>query len=135
MFRLIRVRRAEFLRPMTWRWRVASLLFFGCILLVYWVNQTGWARITVCPTTHVFGIPCPLCGGTTAAVRLARGEVAPALASNPLAVLLVVAIAGYSLLWLAFARRLTTTLPAPMVAALLLLALAANWAYVLSVRT
>jgi predicted ABC-type sugar transport system permease subunit len=49
---------------------------------------------TLCPFRALTGIPCPFCGGTTAAVRLGRFDVLGALRANPVIVLgaLVVAI-------------------------------------------
>ena len=43
--------------------------------------------VTVCPLRAVTGVPCPLCGGTTAAGRIGRGDVLGGLAANPVAVL------------------------------------------------
>ena len=43
-------------------------------------------RLFLCPLRAITGIPCPLCGGTTAAISLARGEVGEALVANPFAV-------------------------------------------------
>ena len=42
---------------------------------------------TLCLLRTVTGIPCPLCGGTTAAVRLGQGRPGAALLASPLAVL------------------------------------------------
>ncbi|MCW2671008.1 MAG: hypothetical protein JWO27_2905 [Frankiales bacterium] len=42
---------------------------------------------TVCLLRAVTGIPCPLCGGTTAAVQVGRGDLLGALRASPLAVL------------------------------------------------
>lgn len=38
---------------------------------------------TLCPLRAVTGIPCPVCGTTTAGVRLGRGDLLGALAANP----------------------------------------------------
>lgn len=38
---------------------------------------------TLCPLRALTGIPCPICGTTTAAVRLGRGDLLAALAANP----------------------------------------------------
>jgi hypothetical protein len=46
-----------------------------------------------CPLRTLTGIPCPLCGMTTAATALATGDLAGALAANPFALLL----AGFTL--------------------------------------
>jgi hypothetical protein len=45
------------------------------------------ALATVCLLRATTGVPCPLCGGTTAFTRLGRGNVLGALAANPVAVL------------------------------------------------
>jgi hypothetical protein len=41
---------------------------------------------TFCLFRELTGIPCPFCGGTTAAVRLGHGNIRGALAASPLAV-------------------------------------------------
>jgi Protein of unknown function (DUF2752) len=41
---------------------------------------------TFCLFRELTGIPCPFCGGTTAAVRLGHGDLKGALAASPLAV-------------------------------------------------
>jgi hypothetical protein len=46
-----------------------------------------------CPLRTLTGIPCPLCGMTTAATALATGDLAGAMAANPFALLL----AGFTL--------------------------------------
>jgi hypothetical protein len=42
---------------------------------------------TVCTLRALTGVPCPLCGGTTAASAIGHGEVGAALRASPLAVL------------------------------------------------
>ena len=46
-----------------------------------------WRPRTVCLLRTVTGVPCPLCGGTTAAVRIGRGDLPGGLRASPLAVL------------------------------------------------
>ena len=53
---------------------------------------TGFAP--VCPLREVTGVPCPFCGGTTAATALADGRLADALAANPFVPALAVVLAG-----------------------------------------
>jgi hypothetical protein len=46
------------------------------------------AFLTACPWRALKGTPCPLCGVTTAALALLRGDVGASLALNPLALAL-----------------------------------------------
>ena len=57
---------------------------------------TGFAP--VCPLRAVTGVPCPFCGGTTAATALADGRLSDALAANPFVPALAVLLAGALLL-------------------------------------
>lgn len=43
-----------------------------------------------CPLRAATGVPCPLCGMTRASVSLVRGDVGPAVALNPLVIVLAV---------------------------------------------
>jgi hypothetical protein len=44
---------------------------------------------TLCLFRELTGLPCPFCGGTTAAVRLGHGDLKGALGASPLAVSLL----------------------------------------------
>lgn len=46
---------------------------------------------TVCLLRATTGVPCPFCGGTTAAVRLGHADVRGAISASPLAVALLTA--------------------------------------------
>jgi len=48
---------------------------------------------TLCPFRALTGVPCPFCGGTTAAVRLGRFDVLGAMRANPVIVLGAVVVA------------------------------------------
>lgn len=41
---------------------------------------------TLCPFRAITGIPCPFCGGTTAAVRIGHLDLVGALRANPVVV-------------------------------------------------
>jgi Protein of unknown function (DUF2752) len=44
---------------------------------------------TICPFRALTGLPCPFCGGTTAASQLGHGNLRGALAASPLALALL----------------------------------------------
>jgi hypothetical protein len=93
-----------------------------------------------CPLKGMAGIPCATCGMTHAFVHLAHGDVALALAASPLGTV----IAGGAWLYAVLdAARVLVGAPFPVaspralrtVAAAGVLALLANWAYLLAVAT
>ena len=47
---------------------------------------------TLCPLRALTGIPCPICGTTTAGVRLGRGDVLGAVLANPVTLVAGVAL-------------------------------------------
>lgn len=61
--------------------------------------------LVICPLRTMTGIPCPLCGGTTAAISVARLDLLGALRANPVAVLGALAFALAPLGLLSFVRR------------------------------
>jgi hypothetical protein len=70
----------------------AGAVVAGSLLLgaVRWHRPPGLA--TVCLLRATTGVPCPLCGGTTAFVRLGRGHPLAALAANPFVLLAALAL-------------------------------------------
>lgn len=78
---------------------------------------------TLCPFRAITGVPCPICGTTTAMVRLGRGNVGGALAANPVTLLAVVAL----VLAPAFAGRVRV--PHRAVPWLLTCAVASAWVW------
>jgi hypothetical protein len=71
--------------------RVRSAVTRGAVLLAAAVALSlvhlPWRPRTVCVLRMVTGVPCPLCGGTTAAVQVGRGDLLAGLRASPLAVL------------------------------------------------
>ena len=53
-----------------------------------------------CPFLAVTGLPCPGCGGLRAVSDLAAGDVAGAVSSNALVVVLVLAVVGAWAAWI-----------------------------------
>ncbi len=85
-----------------------------------------------CPFRMLVGIPCLTCGGTRALLALARFDVGAAFGWNPLvaaAGILFIA-GGVVALGAALAGgEVRTPRPTPLLRAALVLALAANWAF------
>jgi hypothetical protein len=79
---------------------------------------------TVCLLRATTGIPCPFCGGTTAAVHVGAGQLGAALRASPLAVLGAPVVAALPVL-----RDRLMRLPARGRTAALLLALVASEAW------
>lgn len=72
----------------------AARLAFGAIGALTLAHLTIPGRpATVCPLRASTGIPCPICGGTTAAVRIGHADVVGALRANPFVVLGALAVA------------------------------------------
>jgi hypothetical protein len=53
---------------------------------------------TICMLRAVTGVPCPLCGGTTAAVHVGRADLRGAVQASPLVVIAAPVIAALPLL-------------------------------------
>jgi hypothetical protein len=73
----------------------ASRVALGVVAAVTLAHLTIPGRpTTVCPLRAFTGVPCPICGGTTAAVRIGHADLVGALRANPFVVFgaLVVAL-------------------------------------------
>ena len=95
--------------------------------------------ILVCTFRAVTGIPCLTCGATRAAARLAFGDVAGALAMNPLATIGALGLVPWGIADLALllrGRALAVEVAGPATAwalrGLAVAAVVANWAYLVA---
>lgn len=57
-----------------------------------------------CPSDHLFGIPCPMCGLTRALLAVAQGDFQLSFYYYPLWPLIVIAVAAYVLYYFGFIR-------------------------------
>ncbi len=120
-------------RSLAW---VGTFGFASVLALSPWLSAL--ARFApACPFHALTGMPCPGCGATRAALALARGDVAGALAWNPLATLALVgglAAAALAPAWVALEGPLPVlapVLPARARAALVAM-IALDWAYLVT---
>lgn len=108
----------------------------GSVLLVHWLFPAVLSRLSICGMQRVFGVPCPMCGGTRSFYALSNLDVAKALALNPLACLGAAAVSIWFAVWVsdrifktrfaaAFQRRLLTRAAGKVLIGLCLL----NWVY------
>lgn len=105
------------------------------------VNSDLLLRSAHCALRDGLGIPCPTCGGTLAAIRLAELRPAAAFAANPLLTLVAAGGAAWSLYAVAatFVPRWRRSLELEHGAVvglrwLAVVLLGANWGYKLVVR-
>jgi len=91
--------------------------------------------VSLCYVKTLTGLPCPTCGSTRVLGRLFAGDLAGALAMNPLAALAALAVAGWGAADAALLpsrRALSVAVEPPLGNALRLavvVAILANWAY------
>ncbi len=116
-----------------------ALLGLASFAIASWLRlDAPWLRLLACPLRAATGIPCLGCGATHAFVHLAHGELARAIAANPLWALVAAILWAHTLLIAARLAGLRWTLALPDLsprslrrARLSLAALAAaNWAFV-----
>ncbi len=111
-----------------------ALLWLAFVGVSASVDPAGNARIGTCVFRAATGYPCASCGGTRAARALVRGEVIAAIGQNPMLATLM--LASPLLVLLLFHRdpwiwRTTQRVHAVTIAVVICIAL--NWVYVLTV--
>ena len=116
-------------------WGVAAVSAAALALAAPGIVSRAASALPPCPVKAFSGVPCPACGSGRATSALANLEVAAAFFSNPLftAAALAFGAGGLLALGLALAGRGVPeprTLPVAVRAGLVL-AVAANWAWLL----
>lgn len=81
---------------------VSALCLAGALLALAWVNRETGTSVSPCPFRWATGQPCFLCGGTRAALALARGDGAAALRTNPLVAVAIPLVLLLGILRVAF---------------------------------
>jgi len=108
-------------------------LWAAMALLSFAVKERTGTDLATCMFRRLTGGPCATCRGTRAAVRLAQADILGALAFNPLVTVFLIA----GPLWLLWrtarphSRPHLTKMLRQTLLAFFLIALAANWWYVI----
>lgn len=135
MVRLERVSRASFFEGWTRGFIFGLVVFVATVASAYFIGTRTELDMTLCLLRRFGGIPCPLCGGTTASFALASGRPSDAFTANPMVTLVLPLVALWILAWIGFGHRVKLTLPKALLVSAGLLLVAVNWAYVISVRS
>lgn len=120
-----------------WHERDAAPMLLGAAWVITMAGALLALRLGVvdrgppCPLRTLTGVACPSCGATRAAGWLVRGEIGRALATNPLATLLMLGTPVLVAAWWWLGRTRPRTLPWGWVAGGIVALVAANWVYVL----
>lgn len=124
-------------RPAVPAWAVLLVLVYLALVGIgTWLAHKHATEVApLCLFRHLTGQPCPTCGTTRMVLALAHGNIVAAIACNPL--MFIGAIIGACWLFarLALGRRIVwITSPASrrLLAAGLVLAVLANWVYLLA---
>lgn len=117
---------------MTPGWILGVIFFAAAVVGLFFLNREAGTRFGLCPFRIVTGMPCFLCGGTTASILLASGDPAEAFRANPLVVVAIANLGLWTLLWLVLGIRAECTLPRPQQMSLVVLCVVLNWAYLMA---
>ena len=84
--------------------KLYSILGLACLagylyLLLFVFILPENLKFGVCIFKHITGIPCPSCGATRAVMLLMRGDVIGSILTNPIGILLAIAMLGIPI-WL-----------------------------------
>ena len=83
-------------RMLSTRAQIAIIAAAGGMLLAARRFHLIPENVSVCLFRNLTGIPCPMCGGLTAAQLLLGGKVEHAWTSNPFAVMLILGALAYA---------------------------------------
>ena len=122
------------------RWPLGAvacgLAWLALAALVQWMGRIGGSAPVLCPFKRMTALPCPTCGTTRAVLNLLAGDVAAAVACNPLTCLAAIALGVLLIAQVVTGRRLELNLTRRQrrwAWALAVAAGLANWAYVIRV--
>ena len=122
----------------TWLLILFVLAYGAGVLLLNHLDVAAGQPVLICRFRAWTGLPCPTCGSTRAALELLQGNFRGAFQQNPLVTTAyLLALPGFvwwfggSRRWWKGPRLHLSRRPMKLAVAALLLAVAANWAYLL----
>lgn len=130
--RLVAAPRSELWGGVTAWLCVGTGLYVLSIFSLRRLSEATGLDLVPCLFKQVTGQPCPLCGGTRAALFLGTGDPLSAFQMNPLVTLSLVGFGLWIALRLAFAKDLEIHPSNRVRLTMLVAALLINWAYVLN---
>lgn len=130
--RLVAAPRSEFWGGVTGWLCVGAGIYILSIFSLRRLSEATGLNLIPCLFKQVTGQPCPLCGGTRAALLLGSGDGLSAFQMNPLVTLILVGFGLWIVLRLVFAKDIESHPSNRMRLTMLAAALLINWAYVLN---
>lgn len=123
--------------PTVPRWAIGIVIaYFSLVGLYVWVaDATGANPASMCLFRRITGYPCPTCGSTHMILAAARGHLREAAGYNPLMFSLLVLAMVLLVVRIVLRRRIvwiTSARSRRLFAATFLMAVLANWLYVLA---
>jgi len=123
-------------RPTVPRWAIVIVVIYLSLVgaQVWLAKATGANLPPMCMFRRVTGYPCPTCGSTRMVLAAAQGRIFEAAAYNPLMLFLAALAAVLLVLRVGFGRRIawpTSVWGRWSLHAAILVAVLANWAYLL----
>tara|TARA_R110002096_G_scaffold45372_10_gene121907 strand:- start:132 stop:536 length:405 start_codon:yes stop_codon:yes gene_type:complete len=134
MLRVERILRIKFFAGMTPGLFLGVISYLGIVLFLYYEGSRTSRDLKPCLLWQTTSVPCPLCGGTTAAISIARGDLITAFTANPLVSVGLFVAMVWALLWLVFGLRLRVAFPSHISALCLAAVALLNWAYLLFLK-
>ncbi len=110
-------------------------LWCGLVAYAVLIMETDGNAAPLCSFKRLTGTPCPTCGGTRAALRLADGDVLGAFLFNPLLFVTLLFLTVVVALRFIAGKRIDwgfSTLQRRIVWVVLIAAFLLNWAYVIT---
>ena len=132
MLRLEKVPRASFFEGWTRGFFLGLLVYVATVLTAYFIGTRTSLDMTLCAMNRFLGVPCPLCGGTSASLALAGGRPSEAFFANPLVSVMLPVAGLWIITWVGLGYRAALAIPKPILLPLGLLLVVANWAYIIS---